>query len=84
MRKPKAVKFRRKPALTPHQQQEARKRLAEGETQRSVARSYNVKSGDDFEARSLTTTALLARYRPVRAVRKQEQFTFSRDHHCNG
>ena len=40
--KAKGVKFGRKPALTPHQQQEARKRLAEGETQRSVARSYNV------------------------------------------
>ena len=40
--KAKGVKFDRKPALTPHQQQEARKRLAEGETQRSVARSYNV------------------------------------------
>ena len=38
----KGVKFGRKPSLTPHQQQEARKRLAEGETQRSVARSYNV------------------------------------------
>jgi DNA invertase Pin-like site-specific DNA recombinase len=40
--KAKGVKFGRKPALTPHQQQEARQRLAEGETQRSVARSYNV------------------------------------------
>jgi DNA invertase Pin-like site-specific DNA recombinase len=40
--KAKGVKFGRKPAVTPHQQQEARKRLAEGETQRSVARSYNV------------------------------------------
>jgi DNA invertase Pin-like site-specific DNA recombinase len=40
--KAKGVKFGRKPALTPHQQQEARKRLEEGETQRSVARSYNV------------------------------------------
>jgi DNA invertase Pin-like site-specific DNA recombinase len=40
--KAKGVKFGRKPALTPHQQQEARKRLAEGETQRSVAHSYNV------------------------------------------
>jgi DNA invertase Pin-like site-specific DNA recombinase len=40
--KAKGAKFGRKPALTPHQQQEARKRLAEGETQRSVARSYNV------------------------------------------
>jgi DNA invertase Pin-like site-specific DNA recombinase len=40
--KDKGVKFGRKPSLTPHQQQEARKRLAEGETQRSVARSYNV------------------------------------------
>jgi DNA invertase Pin-like site-specific DNA recombinase len=40
--KAKGVKFGRKPTLTPHQQQEARKRLAEGETQRSIARSYNV------------------------------------------
>ena len=38
----KGVNFGRKPALTPHQQQEARKRLAKGETQRSVARSYNI------------------------------------------
>jgi DNA invertase Pin-like site-specific DNA recombinase len=36
------VKFGRKPSLTPHQQQEARKRIDAGETQRSVARSYNV------------------------------------------
>ncbi|MBV9084724.1 MAG: helix-turn-helix domain-containing protein [Acidobacteriaceae bacterium] len=28
--------------LTPHQQNEARKRLEVGETQRGVARSYNV------------------------------------------
>jgi DNA invertase Pin-like site-specific DNA recombinase len=35
-------KFGRKPILTPHQQKEARKRLEAGETQRSVARSYNV------------------------------------------
>jgi DNA invertase Pin-like site-specific DNA recombinase len=40
--KANGVKFERKPSLTPHQQQEARQRLAEGETQRSVARSYNV------------------------------------------
>jgi DNA invertase Pin-like site-specific DNA recombinase len=40
--KAKGVKFGRKPTLTPHQQQEARERLAEGETQRSVARSDNV------------------------------------------
>jgi DNA invertase Pin-like site-specific DNA recombinase len=40
--KAKDVKFGRKPILTPHQQQEARKRLEAGETQRSVARSYNV------------------------------------------
>jgi DNA invertase Pin-like site-specific DNA recombinase len=40
--KAKGVKSGRKPALTPHQQQEARTRLAEGEAQRSVARSYNV------------------------------------------
>ena len=40
--KAKGVKFGRKPKLTPHQQREAQKRIAEGETQRSVARSYNV------------------------------------------
>jgi DNA invertase Pin-like site-specific DNA recombinase len=36
------VKFGRKPQLTPHQQREVRERIAGGETQRSVARSYNV------------------------------------------
>ena len=36
------VKFGRKPILTPHQQQEARRRIEQGETQRSIARSYNV------------------------------------------
>jgi DNA invertase Pin-like site-specific DNA recombinase len=41
-RKAKGVKFGRKPKLTQHQQQEARERIAAGETQRSVARSYNV------------------------------------------
>jgi DNA invertase Pin-like site-specific DNA recombinase len=38
----KGVRFGRKPKLIPHQQREARKRLDDGETQRSVARSYNV------------------------------------------
>jgi DNA invertase Pin-like site-specific DNA recombinase len=40
--KAKGVKFGRKPALTPHQQREARDRIEAGETQCSVARSYNV------------------------------------------
>jgi DNA invertase Pin-like site-specific DNA recombinase len=40
--KAKGVKFGRRPILTPHQQKEARKRVEEGEPQRSVARSYNV------------------------------------------
>ncbi|HJU17458.1 MAG TPA: recombinase family protein [Stellaceae bacterium] len=40
--KAKGVKFGRKQTLTPHQQNEARARVAAGETQRSVARSYNV------------------------------------------
>jgi DNA invertase Pin-like site-specific DNA recombinase len=40
--KARGVKFGRKPTLTPHQQNEARKRLDAGETQRSVAGSYNV------------------------------------------
>ncbi len=37
--KAKGVRFGRKPSLTPHQQREARLRIEEGETQRSVARS---------------------------------------------
>src|SRR3984893_8183492 len=40
--KAKGVRFGRKPKLTGHQQREARERLDAGETQRSVARSYNV------------------------------------------
>jgi DNA invertase Pin-like site-specific DNA recombinase len=40
--KAKGVRFGRKPILTPHQQREARKRIEAGETQRNVARSYNV------------------------------------------
>jgi DNA invertase Pin-like site-specific DNA recombinase len=40
--KAKGVKFGRKPKLTQHQQREARARAAKGETQRSIARSYNV------------------------------------------
>jgi DNA invertase Pin-like site-specific DNA recombinase len=40
--KAKAVTFGRRPTLTPHQQREARERMAAGETQRSIARSYNV------------------------------------------
>jgi DNA invertase Pin-like site-specific DNA recombinase len=38
----KGVKLGRKPKLTEHQQREARARVAAGETQRSIARSYNV------------------------------------------
>src|SRR5229473_953837 len=40
--KANGVKFGRKPKLTAHQQREARGRIEAGETQRSVARSYNV------------------------------------------
>jgi hypothetical protein len=40
--KAKGVRFGRKPKLTMHQQREARERIEAGETQRSVARSYNV------------------------------------------
>jgi DNA invertase Pin-like site-specific DNA recombinase len=41
--KAKGVKFGRKPKLTPHQQREAiRRRDVDGETLRSIARSYNV------------------------------------------
>src|SRR5215831_10641209 len=40
--KANGVKFGRKPKLTAHQQREARKHLAAGETHRSIARTYNV------------------------------------------
>jgi DNA invertase Pin-like site-specific DNA recombinase len=63
--KAKGVKFGRKPSLTPHQQQEARKRLAEGETQRSVARSYNV------------SQATISRYRSMSASQR-ETLAFNR------
>jgi DNA invertase Pin-like site-specific DNA recombinase len=40
--KAKGVKFGRKPKLTPHQQREAiRRRDVDGETLRSIGRSYN-------------------------------------------
>ena len=40
--KAQGVRFGRKPKLTPHQQREAAERVAAGEPQRVVARSYNV------------------------------------------
>jgi hypothetical protein len=41
--KVKGVKFGRKPKLTPHQQREAvRRRDVDGQTLRSITRSYNV------------------------------------------
>jgi DNA invertase Pin-like site-specific DNA recombinase len=40
--KARGVKFGRKSSLTPHQQREIRQRIDEGETQRSIARSFNV------------------------------------------
>ena len=40
--KAKGVKFGRRPKLTTHQQREAQKRIAVGETQRSIVRNYNV------------------------------------------
>jgi DNA invertase Pin-like site-specific DNA recombinase len=43
--KGKGVKVGRRPILTLHQEQEARKRIEAGETQRSVARSYSVSRG---------------------------------------
>src|SRR5450631_574421 len=38
----KGVRMGRKPKLTPHQQTEARRRLAKGETTRELAKSYGV------------------------------------------
>jgi DNA invertase Pin-like site-specific DNA recombinase len=40
--KARSIKFGRKPKLTAHQRRDARERIEAGETQRSVARSYNV------------------------------------------
>ena len=40
--KERGVRFGRPRKLTPHQRQEARARLANGETQADIARSYNV------------------------------------------
>src|SRR5215470_9049599 len=40
--KVRGVKFGRPPSLTPHQRKEALQRLAEGQAQAEIARSYNV------------------------------------------
>jgi hypothetical protein len=40
--KAKGVKFGRKPKLTPHQREAIKRRDVDGETLRSIARSYNV------------------------------------------
>jgi len=40
--KARGVKMGRKPKLTPHQQQEARRRRDNGEPIREIARTYNV------------------------------------------
>jgi DNA invertase Pin-like site-specific DNA recombinase len=40
--KARGVKFGRPPSLTPHQRREAIQRLAEGQSQAEIARSYNV------------------------------------------
>jgi DNA invertase Pin-like site-specific DNA recombinase len=49
--KAKGVKFGRKPKLAAHQQREAvMRREEDGETLRSIARSYNVSAATDFAA----------------------------------
>jgi DNA invertase Pin-like site-specific DNA recombinase len=40
--KERGVKLGRRPKLTPHQQQEARRRVRNGEPVRDIARSFNV------------------------------------------
>ena len=50
--KARGIKFGRKPKLTAHQQREATNRLKRGETQRSVARSYNVSQATISRLRS--------------------------------
>jgi len=40
--KARGVKFGRPPSLTPHQRKEAMQRLAEGQAQAEIARTYNV------------------------------------------
>jgi DNA invertase Pin-like site-specific DNA recombinase len=61
--KAKGVKFGRKPKLTPHQEREAQQRIAAGETQRSIARSFNVSQA------TISRLSLLPRPSPVGAVR---------------
>jgi hypothetical protein len=50
--KARGVKFGRPTALTPHQRQEALRRLANGEAQADVARSFKRQSGDDQQVGS--------------------------------
>jgi DNA invertase Pin-like site-specific DNA recombinase len=54
--KAKGVKFGRKLKLTEHQKREARARVSAGETQRSVARSYNVDQATISRPRSIDSS----------------------------
>jgi DNA invertase Pin-like site-specific DNA recombinase len=69
--KANGVKFGRKPSLTRHQQREARKRLDEDETQRSVARSYNSQPSDDFEAGGIMG---VTRQRHAEIAQRQQRY----------
>jgi DNA invertase Pin-like site-specific DNA recombinase len=63
----RGVKFGRKPSLTPHQQQEARKGIEAGEAQPSVARSYSV------------SQAMISRLPPVRTIHRRKRFHSATD-----
>jgi hypothetical protein len=70
--KANGVKFGRKPILTPHQKKEAPKRLKAGETQRSVARSYNVSQSTfhGSKAELLLSSTPAANFRLPQRLRK--------------
>ena len=61
----KGVRMGRKPKLTPHQQEEARRRIAKGETTRELAKSYGV------------SVSTISRARGVSAVGKKRFFYHS-------
>jgi DNA invertase Pin-like site-specific DNA recombinase len=58
--KAKCVRLGRKPTLTPHHQREAIKRIAAGDTQRGIARSYNVGQATIFAPHGVTSAASIS------------------------
>jgi DNA invertase Pin-like site-specific DNA recombinase len=65
--KARGVRFGRPRSLTPHQRQEAMQRLADGEVQADLARSYGVSTSAGYRVTALSRSARPPSSEAVRA-----------------